>query len=336
MRNLLAPIAIVYGTLLKFRHWLYNHGIISSYQAPVFTLCIGNLELGGTGKTPHAAYFLENFLDRGEKPAFLSRGYHRNTSGFQLVHLHSNYSEVGDEPLWIKNQFPQIPVVVCENREEGIKTLLKQFPDTTLVILDDAFQHRSIKSTLSLLLTPGDKPFWKNKLVPWGSLRDVQSASKRAQIILKTKCRKGEVDSSYFGLPVYTSFMEFGTPYEAKTGKPVDMAAFSEWTAFCGIAKPDDFFKACKKCLNQELETRSYPDHYAFTVKDLKELKEKAEKQKSRLITTEKDWMRIKNVDTVDLKNLYILPMKVKILQEKEVWNQIFQSLQSFRQSNGI
>jgi tetraacyldisaccharide 4'-kinase len=130
--------------------------------------------------------------------------------------------------------------------------------------------------------------------------------------------------------------MEFGTPYEAKTGKPVDMAAFSEWTAFCGIAKPDDFFKACKKCLNQELETRSYPDHYAFTVKDLKELKEKAEKQKSRLITTEKDWMRIKNMDTVDLKNLYILPMKVKILQEKEVWNQIFQSLQSFRQSNGI
>jgi tetraacyldisaccharide 4'-kinase len=333
MRILFAPIALFYGLLLKFRHWLYNNGLLSSYQAPVFTLCVGNLELGGTGKTPHAAYLLEHFLEKGEKPVFLSRGYQRQTTGYQVVQVNSSSLKVGDEPLWIKINFPQIPVVVCENRKEGILALLKQFPETTLVILDDAFQHRAIHPTFSLLLTPSKKPFWNNQLLPWGSLRDVHSAAQRADFILQTKAINELVPAHYQGIPLLDSTMEYGLPYVALSKEENKVASTIPWMAFCGIAQPQTFFDACQKLTDLKIETLAFPDHYIFKENDLRQLQEKAKQKNALLITTEKDWMRIKNLQSVDFQPIYVLPMKVRIKRESEFWNLLDHRLQSFKQS---
>jgi tetraacyldisaccharide 4'-kinase len=330
MRILLAPIALLYGLLLKFRHWLYNCGVLSSYQAPVFTICVGNLELGGTGKTPHAAYLLQHFLELGEKPIFLSRGYHRQTTGYQVVQANSSSIEVGDEPLWIKTKFPQVTVVVCENRKEGILALLKQFPETTLVILDDAFQHRAIKPAFSLLLTPSEKPFWNNHLLPWGSLRDVHSAAQRADFILQTKGINEKATNNYMGIPMLDSTMEYDSPCIAISNEKVKVASTKPWLAFCGIAQPQAFFDACQDLSAQKIETQAFPDHYAFSEEDLRQLQEKAKQKNALLITTEKDWMRIKSLKSVDFQNLHVLPMKVRIKKETEFWKVIDQSLQSF------
>ncbi len=333
MRILLAPIAFLYGLLLKLRHWLYHIGLLSRYQAPVFTICIGNLELGGTGKTPHAAYLLEHFLKKGEKPVFLSRGYHRQTRGYQVVQVNSTSLEVGDEPLWIKINFPQIPVVVCENRKVGILTLLNEFPETTLVILDDAFQHLAIQPDFSLLLTPNEKPFWKNQLLPWGSLRDVHSAAQNADFILQTKAINESVPAHYQGIPMLESTMEYGLPYTAHSTEENKVNSANTWIAFCGIAQPQAFFDACQNLSNHPIETQAFPDHYIFNENDLKQLQEKAKLKNARLITTEKDWMRIKNLQSVAFQPIYVLPMKVRIKRETEFWNLLDQRLQSFKQS---
>jgi tetraacyldisaccharide 4'-kinase len=333
MRILLAPIAFLYGLLLKFRHWLYNSGLLSSYQAPIFTLCIGNLELGGTGKTPHAAYLLQHLIEKGEKPVFLSRGYHRQTTGYQVVQTNSTSVEVGDEPLWVKTKFPQVPVVVCENRKEGILALLKQFPETTLVILDDAFQHRAIKPAFSLLLTPSEKPFWNNQLLPWGGLRDIKSAAQRADLILQTKGIKEHTEKKYKGIPLLDSTLDFASPCLAISKEEVMVPGSKTWLAFCGIAQPQSFFDAVQGFSNQKIETLAFPDHYSFTEENLRQLLDKAKQNNAYLITTEKDWMRIKNLKSVDLQNLCVLPMKVRIKKESEFWKVIDQNILSFRKA---
>ncbi|MBX7183302.1 MAG: tetraacyldisaccharide 4'-kinase, partial [Bacteroidia bacterium] len=245
MRNLLAPIAIFYGLVLRIRHWLYDTGLIASYRPSVLTICVGNLEFGGTGKTPHSIYLIEKLISQGQRPGFVSRGYGRLTKGLKTVDLDSTANQVGDEPLLIKNKFPEIPVVVCESREEGILYLERVHPNLSVLILDDAFQHRRVSPHYSILLTNGEQPYWKNKLFPWGSLRDIPQSEKRANMVITTRI-KTKTQSYVRGKAwVIESEQKIGKPICKSLKKPEK--AIERWLVFCGIAKPGQFIDSVKQ-----------------------------------------------------------------------------------------
>ena len=185
MRFLLLPFAILYGLGVRLRHFLYDRGWLSSKHYPFPILCVGNLAVGGTGKTPMVEYLVR--LLGQEQVAILSRGYRRKTRGFVLADDSATAMTLGDEPYQYHRKFPRATVAVCESRQEGIERLLEN-PHFKYIILDDAFQHRKVQAGTNLLLTSYDKLYTQDFLLPVGSLRDIRSRARKAQIIIVTKC----------------------------------------------------------------------------------------------------------------------------------------------------
>ncbi|MBL4654685.1 MAG: tetraacyldisaccharide 4'-kinase [Bacteroidia bacterium] len=205
--------------IIYLRNVLYDVGIFKSHSFSVPIISVGNIAVGGTGKTPHVEYLVRLLKDQ-YKVAVLSRGYKRNTSGYFLAENISDASEIGDEPCQIKQKFPDIQVAVCENRVEGVKNLIKGFPDLDIVLLDDAFQHRQIKPGLSLLLIDYNSLFKNRMLLPAGDLREPFIAKKRADILIVTKTPEVISDKEkenilkklkpHKGQKVFYSYIEYG------------------------------------------------------------------------------------------------------------------------------
>src|ERR1035441_8796866 len=187
LRFLLFPVGLLYGILVFFRNLLYDLGILPVKAFETGIIVIGNLSVGGTGKSPMTEYLIRLLKDKFPI-ATLSRGYKRHTTGFLLADKDSTSHQIGDEPLQFKKKFPELIVAVDENRKDGIKKLLSQFPELKVVLLDDAFQHRRVKAGLSILLTDYSKMFYDAFLMPVGSLREWASGKKRADIVIATKC----------------------------------------------------------------------------------------------------------------------------------------------------
>ena len=185
MKRLLAPLSWLYAIVLHIRHWLYDCGILKSRGFSVPTICIGNLAFGGTGKTPHTEYLIRLLKDV-MNVAVLSLGYGRKTTGYIIADENATFEQIGDEPLQYHLKFNNIHVAVDEDRCEGVKNLMAFAPNTDVILLDDAFQHRNIKPGLNILLTEYYNIFKKDMLLPAGTLRDVKSAAKRADIIIVT------------------------------------------------------------------------------------------------------------------------------------------------------
>ena len=192
LRKLLFPFSLLYGGITALRNFLYNKGFLKSksYDFPV--ICVGNLSTGGTGKSPMIELLI-SFLKDNHKIAVLSRGYKRKTSGYREVIITSSVEEVGDEPLQFKKKYPDITVAVCEDRQTGIKKL-KSMAD--VVLLDDAFQHRKVKASLNILLTPFDELYMDDCMLPTGNLREPKFGAKRADVIVVTKCPENISDST--------------------------------------------------------------------------------------------------------------------------------------------
>lgn len=187
IKNLLYPLSFITKSILLLRHFLYDKGLIKSRKfTNVSVIVIGNLSFGGTGKTPMTLFLVER-LSAHIKVAVLSRGYGRKSKGFCWVHTHSDFSQVGDEPLLIKRRMPGIPVAVCERRVKGIAGIVSKYPDIDVVVLDDAFQHRSLRPHCAILLTTFDCPFTSDYLFPTGSLRDLRARASAADAIVVTK-----------------------------------------------------------------------------------------------------------------------------------------------------
>lgn len=186
LRAIFAPLTILYGFGAWFRNYLYDKGCYdtTSFQIPIIS--VGNLSVGGTGKTPHVD-FLASVL-KPAHPAILSRGYGRKTKGFRMVQPTDGSKEAGDEAAMMIRKHPGMAVAVGENRMLAVPDLLLARPDTRVIILDDAYQHRSIKPSLNILLTTYDKPFTRDRVLPLGRLRESRSEYKRADIIIVTKC----------------------------------------------------------------------------------------------------------------------------------------------------
>lgn len=300
VRLILLPFSLVYGSILWLRNVFYNTGFLKSQSVKIKTICVGNISLGGTGKTPHIEYILH--LLKNKKTAVLSRGYGRKTSGTFVVKPNSTAEEIGDEPLQIARKFTETLVVVDEDRLRGIAYIENNFPDIEIVLLDDAFQHRKIKAGLNILLTTFDLPFTKDFYLPTGNLRDHKIRAKQADIIVVTKSpeylheRKLLIlkqSLKKYAQHIFLDQILYKNIHSLFDTKPIE--EFSKVVLVTGIAKPQFFYKkACEKF--EVVKHYKFRDHYQFTTSDLTMFKNfigSFAPGEICILTTEKDAMRL-------------------------------------------
>jgi tetraacyldisaccharide 4'-kinase len=334
-RILLLPFALVYWLVIVVRNRMYDKKIFGSSSFGLPVICIGNLSVGGTGKSPMVEYLVE-MLKNKFKIATLSRGYKRKTRGYALADNYSTALEIGDEPMQFHLKFPEVPVAVGEKRLEAIPQLLHDKPEIEVIILDDAFQHRAINAGLNIVLTDHDNLFTRDFYLPTGDLRDLKSSYKRAEIIVVTKCEanmsreeKDKIIHEINPLPdqvVFFSTIEYGEPYHISTKKRTSLTQEREVLLISGIANP----KPLKKMLEENSKIyymMQYPDHYIFRIDDLNDIKKRFENigtMNKIILTTEKDAVRLVKfkMDVSELP-LFILPIRHRFLfEEEQVFNE--------------
>ena len=284
-RILLLPFALVYGLIVWIRNWMYNKNILRSSSFGLPVICVGNLSVGGTGKSPMVEYLVFN-LNNYFKVATLSRGYKRKTRGYALASEHTTAIDIGDEPMQFHLKFPDVPVAVGEERIVAIPQLLHDRPETQVVILDDAFQHRAIKAGFNILLTDYGNLFTRDFFLPTGDLRDMRSSYKRADVVIVTKCKhdlsdeeKKSITEEINPLPhqkLFFSAISYGTPYHITRHNFTYIDEQTEVLLVTGIANP----KPLKKFLEDRIYTyymMHYSDHHIFSIDDWRDIKKRFE-----------------------------------------------------------
>ncbi len=303
LRLALYPFTLIYGLLVWLRNRLYDLGFSDSIGFSVPVICVGNLSTGGTGKTPHIEYLI-NLLQYQYRVATMSRGYKRYTKGFLLADANTNALRIGDEPMQFFMKFPEAVVCVAEERLTGIPTLLQRRPGVEVILLDDAYQHRSVKAGLNILITDYSRPFYTDHILPFGNLREGRSAYKRAQIIVVSKCplqltqqEANEITAKIAPLPnqqVFFTGIGYGTPYRFMTNEPMNFAGTNA-ILVCGIARPEPLIAYVSQTA-ADVHTLTYPDHHYFVTTDIEEIKaahDNWQVQNKVIITTEKDAARL-------------------------------------------
>ena len=333
MRLFLAPLSWLYAIALHLRHKLYDWGILESKSFDVPTICVGNLALGGTGKTPHTEYLIKLLKDKA-KVAVLSRGYGRKSTGFVLAEENTPYEQIGDEPLQYHLKFNDITVAVDEKRCDGVEKLMTLETPPEVILLDDAFQHRQIKSGLNLLLTEYYNIYKKDMLVPAGKLRDVKCAADRADVIIVTKSPKvllpydkRDVINLIDAKPhqkiffTYIDFQELKPINEMAKNLPLE--SMKSCYLFCGIANPYPLEDYLKRKFNT-LITNYFSDHHCYNEDDIHAILSgyySVIGKSKIIITTEKDLMRITNssyLSKFENVPLFTIPIEVKFNDSKE------------------
>lgn len=315
LRKIFFPIVPVYYLITGLRNKLFDLNVLKSKSYNIPIICVGNLSVGGTGKTPMIEY-LVRLLKEKYKLAVLSRGYKRITSGFVLANDKIKVEEIGDEPYQFKNKFNNILVAVDKDRQNGIEQLLKLKSSPEIILLDDGFQHRKVKADLYILLTPFYKLYTDDFLLPSGDLRETKSGAKRADIVVVTKCPHNlkEAQKSRISNKLklenhqklfFSSIFYDESVYNEKGSRSIDKLIGQKFSLVTGIAnsKPLVDYLSSK---GLEFEHLNYRDHHNFTEKDLN-----AFKSKKLIVTTEKDYMRLK--DNIDNQNLFYLPIRTEI-----------------------
>ena len=322
-RLLLLPFSFVYGTMVWLRNKSYDMGILKSRGFGIPLISVGNVTVGGTGKTPHVEYLIELLKGRFSL-AVLSRGYGRKTKGFRYVATEDSSEAAGDEPLQIKLKYPDIVVAVDADRVRGVEYLLRDYPRLELVLLDDAFQHRGIAVSLNIVLSSYARPATRDSLLPAGRLRDLPSSLKRADLIVISKCPDGLDD---LGRAAHARLFEaYGKPlYFGRLRPDAARPAFGggrkfdsrRLLAIAGIANPDMFFSMLERLYPAaNIERMKFEDHHDFTEHDIALI---VEKGSSRLvITTEKDAVRLRRHIGEGLTGrfadkIFTIPVKVEI-----------------------
>ena len=329
-RILLLPFALLYWLAISIRNWLYDKRIKGSVSFGLPVICVGNLSVGGTGKSPMVEFLVTHLKDLF-KVATLSRGYKRKTRGFALANENSTALEIGDEPMQFHLKFPAVPVAVGEERVVAIPQLLHDRPDTQVIILDDAFQHRAIKAGLNILLTEYGNLFTRDFYLPTGDLRDLKRSYKRAEIIIVTKCKADLPDEERNaiideinplpGQEVFFTTIEYGQAYHIIDRHGKELEDNIEVLLVSGIANP----RPLKNLMEEHSESyylMQYADHHIFTIDDLKDIKKRFESidtPNKIILTTEKDAVRLAkfNHELEDLP-LYVLPIRHHFLFGEE------------------
>jgi tetraacyldisaccharide 4'-kinase len=325
-RILLLPVALLYWLAIAIRNWCYDKNIFKTTSFGLPVICIGNVSVGGTGKSPLVEYLMVSLKEK-YRIAILSRGYKRRTRGYSLANEHTTALDIGDEPMQFHRKFPEVPVAVGEERIVAIPQLLHDRPATQAIILDDAFQHRALTAGLNILLTDSNNLFTRDFYLPTGDLRDLKSSYQRAHIIVVTKCRMdmttGEaadiVKEIHPGTHqhVFFSAIQYDEAYHIINQTVRSLGRETEVLLVAGIANPAP--------LKSRLEETSkayymihFPDHHIFTIDDLKDLKKKFEKIETDdkiILTTEKDAVRLfKFREEINHLPFYVLPIRHRFL----------------------
>lgn len=321
LRYLLFPFAIVYGWITSIRNFLYDKGVLKSYSFDIPIIAVGNLSVGGTGKTPQIEYLIR-LLSPNYKIATLSRGYKRKSDGYVLADASATAESLGDEPFQMHQKFPIIKVAVDADRKNGIENLLKLEEKPDVILLDDAFQHRKVKAGFYILLSAYDDLFCDDFMLPTGNLRESRSGAKRANVIIITKCPKSlsiEEQESIkskikLDVPIFFSFIDYDTRvYNKNEEINVSEIIEKDKVIIAGIAKPEPFIDFIKK---ENDVIMIYPDHHHFVNNEINSIKENSFGK--IIITTEKDYVRL---NSQNLNNLYYLPIKSTFLINDQTFN---------------
>ena len=324
-----------YAMVMAARNKAFDTGVLKSREFAIPTICVGNISVGGTGKTPHIEYIAKLLKDEF-RIAVLSRGYGRKSKGYIKADSRSTMQQIGDEPFQIKNKFKDIDVAVCEKRVYGIEQLTKENRELQVILLDDAFQHRHVKTGLNILLIDSNRPVWNDCVMPFGRLRERISGIRRADIVIMTKCREmteeqmtacREFIGRYRNIPMYFSSIRYGNLYHLHdTARGAEIATGSKVLLVTGIAKPQP--------LKKEIEDRGayvtlmqYGDHHNFSSAEFEEISRKFQNGDfDMIVTTEKDASRLLNREELPQAmhdNTYVMPIEMEILNgEGKMFNQ--------------
>jgi tetraacyldisaccharide 4'-kinase len=330
IRILLFPFSLIYAVVVKIRNWCYDRHLLhtTSFNLPI--ICVGNVAVGGTGKSPMVEWMIRVFQDRFTI-AVLSRGYKRKTRGYALAGESTTALDIGDEPMQFHLKFPDVAIAVGEERNVAIPQLLHDRPDTRVIILDDAFQHRAVSAGLNILLTDFSNLFTRDWWLPSGDLRDARSSSRRADIIIVTKCREdltvderqsiaAEIAPKRHQQLFFTS-IRYGDPYHITRREPVVIDDQTEVLLVTGIANPAPL----KRWLGDRAgayDEMAYSDHHIFSIDDLQAIFRRfmgLTGGNKVILTTEKDAVRlIKFREEMETWPFYVLPIAPAFLFGEE------------------
>ncbi len=330
---LLRPLSAVYGLAVSLRNMLYDLGILRSHTFPFPVICVGNITVGGTGKTPHVEYIAELLSQYGQV-AVLSRGYLRKSRGFRLVQPGDTVSVAGDEPLQMALRLPGVMVAVDRDRVHGIEELQRLIPGLKAIILDDGFQHRAVHAGLNILLTDYNRLMTRDRLLPYGRLRESLRGIRRADIIVVTKTppeispdEAGAIAAEINPLPhqqLFFSTLEYGELRPVFTGgKERRITGDTGVVLVTGIADPTPLAERISAVAGSVTHIQ-FSDHHNFTRGDISRITSAlhALQQPDKIVvTTEKDSVRLKEFTIIAdpvREHLYYLPVKVRIIEEEE------------------
>lgn len=330
---LLLPFSWLYAGVTAVRNWLYDSEKWQSTGAAVPLIGVGNLRVGGTGKTPHVAWVVEQLLDLGQQPAILSRGYGRATKGFRRASAADTAASIGDEPWQHFHGFGgQVPVVVDEDRRHGLAELAQVAPEVSAVVLDDAYQHRRVRPDLNILLTEQARPFWLDYVLPAGRLRESRAGARRADVIIVTKCpsdlpaaeqQRVKQHIRRYARPealVLFSSYEYGVPQPvfgaaAAPGPEVPVVLLT------GIAQPAPLLAELRRRGYEVVQQHRFADHHAFTAAELQRIGAGLPAG-AAILTTEKDAARLREPalhTSAATLPLFYVPIRVTFLADGAV-----------------
>ena len=336
----LQPLSWFYGLGVRFRNTLFETGFLKSRSFSIPVISVGNITVGGTGKTPHVEYLIRLLQDHS-RVAVLSRGYKRKSHGFQIANESSTARTIGDEPFQMKQKFPKVIIAVDKNRVHGIEALNQKYQDIDVILLDDAFQHRYVKPGINILLVDYHRLIIYDTLLPAGRLREPLTGKNRADMVIITKCPKDLKPMEYRVITkamdlypyqqIFFTTLEYGelTPLFKKEAPTVNLDKLKDHNVLLltGIASPRQMKEDLTPVVSK-LSMLSFPDHHAFSQKDIEQISSEFAKLPSPkcIITTEKDAARIIGLEGLSneiKENIYILPVRIKfMLNQEEKFNE--------------
>lgn len=331
LKILLSPFSVLYGLVISLRNSFYDSNLLKATKFSVPVIGVGNLSIGGAGKTPHIEYLimlLKEYID----VAVLSRGYKRKSKGFSFVEVPDSVSKSGDEPIQFKRKYRDITVAVAESRVTAIPEIMKVYPDTDCILLDDAFQHRSVLPGLNILLTEFDKPFTQDHLLPVGRLREWKTDAKRADAIVVTKCadtlseeERQKLETEIKPLShqkLFFSKYTYYPPYLLLDGRRrINLSSDLTIILLSAIAS-NEYLVSYLEGITDEVISYKFEDHHYFNERDLSTLKqgfENVENDKKIILTTEKDAVRLfehKEFISKHKLPVFILPIAVSFMDD--------------------
>lgn len=325
MRKLLLPLSIIYGLITVIRNFLYDIKLLHSQQFKTPLICVGNITVGGTGKTPFIEYLIKTLSNH--RPSMVSRGYMRRTKGLVVADKDSTAAQIGDEPMQIHAKHSQLHIAVDSDRKNAIE-YLQTHTATDVILMDDGFQHRNVTAGLNILIMDYARPMWRDMPFPAGNLRELACARKRAQIWIVNKC-PATIDTQECATieqrlkpnnnqHLFFSAIDYGN-IVAFDNETAELSSSATILAIAGIGRPQPFFDELKRRY-QSVETMTFADHHNYTQNDIDDISARfanlAGTEKA-IITTEKDAMRLMQIASFTKKTFY-LPIELKILFDKE------------------